>query len=165
MLSPRELEEVYTAIVSTSGHPDPLGYMARILLTSGGEPNYVDVGGKLGIMPVTPDYALESVGASDVQSLQGNIIATLAMDIQLYAVARNIEKMIIQFHDGLDASSASEETQGIIDGIPETRQAVVELMFPRRATIEDVIDMLSVAGETTLTPKMRNFFGELRGTQ
>lgn len=158
MLSDDEIRTEFNASVVQSGHPDPVGYMSRIMLTSEADPEYVDVLGKVGIMPVDPEYAADLVGAFEVQSLTNNIVATLHMDIMLYQQLQDLELMVIAFHDGLAAVDASEETQAILDALPETRVAMTELLYPRLATVDDVIDFLGSDEENHLSKKQLKFY-------
>ena len=89
ILTDDELRGLYEAVIRGSGHPDPIGYMASIILTSEGDPDYIGADGKMGLMPVTPDYAASLVGATEVLSIQANVIATLAMDMLLFEQTKN----------------------------------------------------------------------------
>lgn len=143
-LTDLQLRQIYQAVVKTSGHPDPVGYMARAIVFSDGDPDYVDIEGKMGFMPVTPDRAMEEVGSSDVQSLQGNILTTLAMDIQYFSNLKTIEGMVIAFHEGIAAlqQQRSEEMTDLLDALPQLRSDVLEILSPRLATVEDVIKLM-----------------------
>ena len=90
----KDLKMLYEAVIKSSGHPDRMGFMARIMLTSGGDPDYIDIEGKVGLMPVDPSVAAQAVGATDVQSVQGNITATLAMDMLIFQQTMDVEMMI-----------------------------------------------------------------------
>lgn len=160
ILSVDELRGVYESAVRASGHPDPIGYMARAILDSGGDPDYIGVDGKVGFMPVHPDYAAKLVGATEVQSLQGNIIATLAMDIILFQQTQDLRMSMILFHDGQDATQqASDETQDILDELDDARQHMHDTLFPRLATVEDVIKLLGDDGDdNNVTDDKMKFF-------
>ena len=157
ILTTIELQDLFQAVIQNSGHPDPVGYLARVLLTSGADPTYVSIDGKLGFLPVHPNYAVQLVGATDVQSLEGNVTSTMAMDIILFQDLMDLEAMVIAFHDGLDAETTSEATQEILNNLEEAKVELYQVLFPRAARVEDVINMLS-DGSTELTKKEELFF-------
>ena len=144
-LNDEELRALYETAVRTAGHPDPVGYMARALVFSEADPDYLDVEGKMGFMPVHPDRAIAEVGARDVQSLQSNVAATLAMDILYFDQFQSLEEMIIAFHEGVEvvAEPRSEEMQELIENLPELREKMREIVLPRLATIDDVIKFMT----------------------
>lgn len=144
-MSDEELRALYQAVIKTSGHPDPVGYVARAMVFSELNPDYIDISGKMGFMPITPDRAAQTVGATEVQSLQGNVIATLAMDMMHFEQLENIQDMIVAFHEGIDAVSLplSDEMKELIDALPELREQMLEILSPRLATVDDVIRVLT----------------------
>ena len=157
-LSPDDLREIYEALIKPSGHPDPMGFMARIILTSGGDPDYVHVDGKMGLMPVTPDYAFNITGSKDVQSLQGNIMTTLAMDTMLFQNLKSLKMAIIKFHDGFDAESPSPETAEILEELPDARIEIRDAMYPPLATVADVIRLITPDDKTNISNERLDFF-------
>jgi len=154
-MNERQLKDLYDAVVKTSGHPDPVGFMARIMITSQGDPDYLDAGGLMGIMPVNPDRAIAMVGATEVQSLQGNLTATLAMDSLIFQDTLNLEAMVVTFHE-FDGDDIWAE-------LDEARSVVREFLFPRLATIKDVIEMFDQADGTEISEDQKVFFANLAG--
>jgi len=148
-LTPQELRNIYEAMVAQSGHPDPMGYMARIMLTSGGDPDYIDADGRIGLMPVKPDIAAQTVGSNDVSSLEGNVMTTLAMDIMFFEQFKNIDAMINVFHSGGTEGDAA--TKIILQSLDEARMETNKLIFPRRATFDDVIQYMQVSNDIDQT--------------
>ena len=142
ILEPRELREIYLSVVAGSGHPDPMGYMARILLTSGGEPDYLDGSGKMGLMPVTPAFAKQEVGSSDVATLEGNVMTTIAIDMKLFDEHGSIEAMVHAFH-ALGNLDGNEESKTIMKVLDDARQDTRDVILPRQATFDDVVDYLT----------------------
>lgn len=164
ILETQELLQLYEAVVKPFGHPDPLGYMARALLESEGDPDYIDVEGKRGFMPVDPARALEMTGASEIQSLQSNLVATLTMDRMLFEDYRSIDDMIIAFHYGDDATSGdkTKSQSDFIALVNEGRQDVHRLMYPPFATVKDVIKALDERNvDRRLSTDEKNFFSYL----
>lgn len=159
ILSVEELRGIYESVVRGSGHYDPVGYMARIILTSGGDPDYIDADGRMGLLPTSPNYAASLVGATEVQSLQGNVIATLAMDISIFQQTQDVDMALVLFHDGEDANaSPSPETQEIIDNLPDARTVMYDTLFPRLAKVSDIISLLDGEGDTDVSSNELQFF-------
>ena len=161
-LNADQLRDVYDAMIRPIGHPDPIGFIARGLLLTEGDPDYIDINGKQGFIPIDPGQAMQELGSMDVQSLEGNISTAMAMDIQNLERLGSLEEAIIATHDGADANGvASEETRQMLADLPEAREEVHLLLFPRLATVEDVIGLLR-ASETSKPSKTRmSFFKEL----
>lgn len=161
-LSNQELLEVYEGVVKASGHPAPLSYMTRALLFSEGDPDYIGVDGKVGFMPVNPGDALEQVGAQEVQSLQSNIIATIAMERNLFTELGDIDQMIIAFHfgrDQLNADTTRGEPKELLDALPDLQRDTMALLYPPLATVSDVITMLKSSINTKkLSKRELEFF-------
>lgn len=144
MMTGNELRSLYESVVKQSGHPDPVGYMARALAFSDANPDYMDIEGKQGFMPVHPDRALKEVGAKNVSLLENNVPATLAMDMLYFDQFGRIEDMIVAFHEGIDAvGNPSDELRELLDNLPELRQSMIEIIAPRLATVDDVISILT----------------------
>lgn len=142
ILTPQEFRDIYDALVSKSGHPDPMGYMARIMLTSGGDPDYMDSKGRHGLMPTTPEYAKQLVGSSDVVTLEGNIMTTLAMDSILFDRTGTLEAMINFFHS-LGNVAGNTESHQILKHLEEATDEMEKMIHPPIATFKDVVDFLS----------------------
>lgn len=161
-LTPAELVELYEAVIKTSGHPDPLGYMARVLLFSQGDPDYIDAELKQGFMPVNVEDALTEVGAKEVQSLQSNVVTTIAMDLNFFTEFGSIDAMIIAFHSGRDAATTepfTAEDQELLDIMPDARDNTLDMMYPPLASVEDVITLLTETGKIDdLTKERTDFF-------
>lgn len=146
-LSNRELRQVYEVLVLPMGHPDPVGYMTRALLLSGGDPDYWGVEQKVGFMPVDPALALEMVGVQDVVSLQNNVTTTVIMDQMFYQAYGNTTDMIVAFTYGMDAVSLDGTYSGgiaqFLNDIDDMRPLVRNIVSPPRATLNDVIKMVN----------------------
>lgn len=144
MMSGNELRSLYESVIKQSGHPDPVGYMARALAFSDANADYLDIEGKQGFMPVHPDRALKEVGAKNVSILENNIPATLAMDMLYFDQFGRIEDMVVAFHEGIDAvGNPSDEMRELLDNLPELRKSMTEIVAPRLATVDDVISILT----------------------
>lgn len=155
ILTPQELVEVYEAMVKPFGHPDPLGYMTRALIVSEGDPDYIDVEGKRGFLPVLPQDALELVGAQEVQSLQGNLIASLAMDRVLFDQFGTVNKMIIASEFGADnvGENLTPKQKQFIEDVDDSREDTHKIMYPPFAKVEDIIKLLD---ENKIDPRLSN---------
>lgn len=161
ILSTNQLVELYEGLVKPFGHPDPLGYMTRALLTSEGDPDFIDVAGKRGFLPVLPELALEMTGVTEVQSLQSNIITTLTMDRMWFDQFRNIDKMIVASQFGPDEvnDELSKDQKVFVDSIDDARADTYQLMYPPMATVKDVIEVLNLSRvDRRLTTGERDFF-------
>lgn len=146
ILSPQELKEVYQGLVLQMGHPDPIGYMTRAFLSSGGDTEYFGTDGKMGFMPVEPDRVANMVGNVDISSLQGNVVATLTMDMMYFEVYQTITDMIVAFHYGEQAISDdgnyTGEIKRFLDEVDEGRGTMRDIVSPPRATVRDVMLMI-----------------------
>ena len=163
-LTPKELLQLYESVIKPFGHPDPLGYLTRALLESDGNPDYVDVEGKRGFMPVLPEVALEMTGATEVQSLQGNVVATLTMDRMLFDKYRTVDSMMIAFQYGEDSlgDTPTKHQKEFINEVNESRGYTQQLVYPPLATVSDVIDALDERDvDKRLTGKEKSFFSYL----
>lgn len=166
ILTSKQLRELYEAVVKPFGHPDPLGYMTRALLESGGDPDYIDVSGKRGFMPVFPEVALEMTGATEIQSLESNVVATLTIDRMNFEDFRGIDNMIIAFHYGGEAvdSPRTSQQKEFINDVNESREDVNTLMYPPHAKVADVIKVLDTSKiDIRLTTGQQDFFKFLAG--
>lgn len=164
-MTSRELRVLYESIVKPFGHPDPMGYMTRALIMTEGDPDYIGMDGKRGFMPVDPSRALEEVGVSDVQSLQGNVIATLTMDRMLFESYRTINDMIIAFHFDMGDEETWESQpkyKSFIKDIDDSRDDARLMVYPPRATVKDVIKLVSDSEtDKRLDTTELNFFKRL----
>lgn len=146
ILSPQELKEVYQGLVLQMGHPDPIGYMTRAFLSSGGDTEYFGTDGKMGFMPVEPERVANMVGNVDITSIQGNVAATVTMDMMYFDVYQTIEDMIVAFHYGEEAISIDGEYTGeikkFLDEVDENRSVMRDVVSPPRATVKDVMRMI-----------------------
>lgn len=145
-LTGQQLKGLYQALVLPMGHPDPIGYMTRAFLLTGGDPDYVGGDGKIGFMPVEPQRAIEMTGNSDVTTLENNIATTIIMDLMYYQQYRTVDDMVIAFHFGEEAISVDGSYTGafreFLDSVEELRPVVKDIIDPPRATLKDVIKML-----------------------
>ena len=155
-LSTEQLKQLFEGVIRPEAHPDPLGLMARILLTSEGNPDYVDLEGRVGLLPVHPDRAMEVVGSIDAQTIEGNIASVMAMDILFFDQYGSIQRMIEETHGG-----PNEETRAIWDAYEEMKREVSDLLYPRLATVDDVINILKQSDAETPSKKRMTFFKEL----
>lgn len=161
ILSQQELLELYEAVVKPFGHPDPMGFMTRAILLSGGDPHFVE-GIKRGFMPVNPNTAFELVGATEVQSLEGNVIASLAIDRINFDKFQNVDDMVISFHfenDVIDTLNRTPKQQTLLNDIEESRNDVNQLIYPPLATVDDVIKVLTANQESAdISKDQKDFF-------
>ena len=166
ILKPKELTQLYEAVIKPFGHPDPLGYMTRALLESEGDPDFIDASDKRGFMPANPTRAMEMVGATEVQSLQGNVIATLAMDRLLFDEYGSIDKMILAFHydpdNDIELDEPNKDMKDFIKEVNESRKDMLHLMYPPLATVSDIINALDERKvDVRLSAKEKSFFSYL----
>lgn len=163
-LTPKQLLEIYEGVIKPFGHPDPLGYVSRALLESEGDPDFVDVEGKRGFMPVLPEVALEMTGATEVQSLQGNIVATLTMDRMLFDKYRSVDAMMVAFHFGESElrDEFTKKQKDLIELVNDSRTYTQQLMYPPIAKVKDVIEILDERRvDKRLSSKEKSFFSYL----
>ena len=161
-LTAEELRDVFEVMVKPIGHPDPVGFMARALLTSDGDPDFIDINGKQGFIPLHPDRVVSELGATDVQSLEGNVMTALALDIKYFEQFKDINKMITGTHQDFEtAESPTAETRVILDELADARTETNEFMFPRLATVEDVINALRASVSDKPSKNRLNFFKEI----
>jgi len=147
-LSAAQLKEVYNGILLPLGHPDPFGYIARALYVSGGDDEYYDIDGKQGFMPVLPERAAQMTGNVNVYALADNVSTTAIMDRMFFEQYGSIDDMIVAFHFGEDAVIVGDDIYSgtikrFLDVINESRPEVRSIVIPPRATLADVIGMLS----------------------
>lgn len=147
ILTAQELREVYEGLVLPFGHPDPIGYMTRAYLLSGGDSDYFGGDGKIGFMPVEPERAATMIGVQDVASLQNNVAATVMMDMMYFNMYRDIDNMIVAFHFGEEAVDEVTGTytgniRAFLDEVDNGRGVMREIVSPPRATLNDVLRML-----------------------
>lgn len=166
ILTPEELRDVFEVLVKPAGHPDAMGLMARALLTSEGDPDYIDINGKQGFIPLDPDRAMLELGTLDVQSLEGNIMTAIALDIKYFDQYRDLKRMITATHQSADTASApTAATSDLINALPEAKIEVRDLMFPPLATVNDVISVLRASTNSKPTKARLTFFKELLNGQ
>ena len=161
-LTTDELRNVFEVLVKPIGHPDPVGFMARALLTSEGDPDYIDVNGKQGFIPLDPNRVALELGATDVQSLEGNVMTALALDMKYFQQFNNLNKMITGTHQDFEtAENPTAETRLLLDELADAKVEVNELLFPPLATVEDVIDVLRASVNDTPSKNRLKFFKEI----
>lgn len=166
ILSAEELQDLYEAVIKPFGHPDPLGFVTRAIIFSGGDPDYIDTDGLVGFMPVDPTLAMDMVGAQEVQSLQGNLVATLAIDRILFNEYKSINEMIVRFHfpEVQENVLETKQAKDLIKEVNETREEILDIMYPKLATVDDVIKLIQERDKTTkLTDNQSKFFDKLIG--
>lgn len=148
ILNAFQLRDIYEAFVVPMGHPDPVGYITRALLMSGGDAEYVGGDGKLGFMPVDPRVAMEMIGTGNVYTLQDNVTATVTMDLMFFTTYGTLEDMMVAFHFGEALVSPDGIYRGnlkkFIDNVYEMREDVRDIVSPRRATAKDVFRLLKL---------------------
>lgn len=129
MIDNKTIKEIFFAVIKTSGHTDPVGYLARAYYLSGGDENF-NQDGKMGFYPVEPGIAFDMVGSNDVFSLTGNIQTTLLM-----------ENMLIN-------QVGYEAMVGMMTGLEELPdfdklyEKILSILYPRKATVKDVIKLI-----------------------
>lgn len=162
-LTQDEMIEIYESLVKPFQHPDPMGYMTRALLLSNGDPDFVNLKGELGFMPVSPKRAFEMTGAKEVQSLQNNVIATLSMDKILFEEYEgDLERMIVSFHWEDSSGNFSSEQSDFLEEVNSERNDMKDLLYPRLATVKDVIELLEDnMVDTRLNSSKKSFFEKL----
>lgn len=149
-LSNKELRTLYQSIIQVSGHPDPMGLMARILLLTEGDPNYMDAKGRLGMLPLYPEQGM-SVQIQDVQSMEGNLMAAIALDKQYFANYGTIKDMVIATHSQ-DQGKLPPEYKDLWKHYAQGKELANNIIFPRLATVMDVIKLM------THNPKLNKLF-------
>lgn len=145
-LSATELRQVYEVLVKPMNHPDPVGYMTRALLLSGGDPDYWGSEEKVGFMPVNPSLAFELTGVQDVATLANNVSTTIIMDLMYYQAFGNVTDMVVAFTYGSDAVNIDGSYTGgiaaFLNDIEEMRPNVLTIVSPPRATVKDVLNVV-----------------------
>lgn len=142
ILQPAELLELYEGVIKPFEHPDPLGYLTRAIISSGGDSDFYE-DGRVGFMPVNPTTALQLTGANEVFSLQSNVVTTLSIDRLNFEKYQGVNDMILAFHfDDFQFGNVTRKQQQFIDEIDESRSEVNDLLFPRFATVDDVVKLL-----------------------
>lgn len=161
ILGAKELLNIYEGVIKPFGHPDPLGFVTRALLKSDGDPDYIAVDGSRGFLPIQPELTLEMTGATEVQSLQGNLIAALTIDRMFFDQFKSVDRMIVATHYGENA--VEDEPRGkqkkFIDQINDSREDTRLLMYPPMATVSDVIGVLNPKNiDKRLNKNEKDFF-------
>lgn len=144
-LSSRELLQIYESMIKPFGHPDPLGFITRVLLLSGGDPDYIDSDGNQGFMPVMADVAIEMTGVPEVQTLQNNLTATLTIDRLYFESLTSVDRMIIAFHFSEEEATGTltNEHLDFLNDVNEGRKESLAILYPPIATVENVIELLN----------------------
>lgn len=156
-LAPRQFREIYEGLVLALGHPDPIGYVTRAFIMSGGDDAYYDAEGRVGFMPVDPARVQTMVGTQNVASLRDNVAATVTMDLMFFQQFGTIEDMIVAFHFGEDrvnevGDGYKGDIKAFLDEVDNGRGAMREIVSPRRATVEDVLKMAKASMEGSNKP-------------
>lgn len=143
-LTIEELKSIYDTIIVPFGHPDPIGYVVRAVLTSDADPDYFGLDGKIGFMPVTPEYAKEIIGDPNITGLQNNIMNTIMMDLFFFDKYASVDSMIVAFHFGEDEVQdvLSSTVNRFLKDVDDSRLEMIELLKPPRATVHDVMSMI-----------------------
>lgn len=145
IVSDTDLRAVYEQIVRPMGHPDPIGYIVRAIMVSGGETEYHSGDGKMGFMPIEPERAQEMVGTSNMLELPANVMTTVTIDMMYFDQYNDLDDMVVAFHFGEEAvndGNYSKEAKQFLKEMEESRQVIQEIVSPRRATVEDVIRLM-----------------------
>ena len=165
-LEQEELLQLYEALILPFGHPDPLGFVTRAAILSQLDPNFVE-GQERGFLPIRPDIASEMTGATEVQSLQANVIAALTIDRMNFDKYQTVDDMVIATHfpdtvpDPMNRTSAQS---ALLNAIDSERNDVYEIMYPPFAKVEDVVKLLKANQNNMDIPKERlDFFSMLLG--
>lgn len=149
ILDTKELQMLYQSVVKPFGHPDPVGFMVRAIMGSGGDPDYLDVDGAMGFMPMYPAVAQEMVGNANIASLQGNVTTALAMDQMFFQKYLSVDDMITAFEFGPEyIGTDTAEVMKFIDEVNDSRPGMLEILEPPNATVADVISIM----ESSLEP-------------
>lgn len=146
IVSDTELRGIYEQVVMQMGHPDPIGYVTRAIMQSGGESQYIGGDGKMGFMPIEPERAKEMVGSTNMLDLYMNVMTTVTIDMMYFSQYNDIEDMIIAFHWGeeavTDTDVRTKEQKQFLKDLEEGRQEIARIVSPPRATVEDVMRMI-----------------------
>jgi len=162
-----ELIMIYDGIVKNSGHPDPVGYMARAFLLSEFDPDFSLPDGTRGFMPVHPEFAYTLTGTADITSLEANLMTTLAMDLMIFERYGRIEDMMIKFHAAdLEATEPNHLLRGILGDMKEAKEELSKFLNPRPATVKDVVEILKsiIDLEDKATKDQKEIFKKLIAT-
>ena len=165
-LEQAQLLELYEALVLPFGHPDPMGFMTRAALLSELDPNFVD-GQERGFLPIRADIALEMTGATEIQSLESNVIAALSMDRLNFEKYQTVDDMVIATHfpdTPPDPNNRTSAQTTLLNAIANERNDVVELIYPPLATVKDVVKLLKENKDNIDIPEdQKQFFRMLIG--
>lgn len=146
IVSDTELRGIYEQVVMAMGHPDPIGYITRAIMRSGGESEYIGGDGKMGFMPIEPERAQEMVGSENMLDLYMNVMTTVTIDMMYFSQYNDIEDMIIAFHWGEEAVTETDgrtkEQKQFLKDLEEGRKEIAKIVSPPRATVEDVMRMI-----------------------
>ena len=146
-LKNEELKVIYQSVVKPFNHPDPVGFIARALLETGGDPDYYGSDDRVGFIPLDPRIAMEKTGIRNMTSLNENIFAAMTIDAMNFEEYGSIDAMIRAFHFG-EKEALNENNQkatAFIKDVNSSRPAVLEIVSPRKATLKDVMDILKAS--------------------
>jgi len=130
------------------------------LLLSEGDPDFAE-DGFVGFMPVRPGDAVEQVGVQEVQSLESNVTATLAMDRLNFDKYQSIDDMVLAMHfpdDVLNPENRTKDQKELLEAIDEAREDIGEIINPPLATVDDVIRILQDNKDNVKVSKKRMDF-------
>jgi len=143
-LTNAQLKLLYQSVIKQLAHPDPVGYIARALLETGGDPMYYGADDRVGFMPIDPWVAVEQTGISNMTDLNDNVMATVMVDKINFKKYGSIDSMIraFQFGENEANNDQSVKINAFIKSVNDTRSSVLEIVEPRMATLKDVITIL-----------------------
>lgn len=96
-----------------SGHPDPLGFVARMKVESNFDPDKVGKNGEVGLNQIAPKRAAR-FGLQDIDSIEGNIDSAIQIDFSHFEkVGQNLEKMYIAWRIGLNPEKLNAPTASV----------------------------------------------------
>lgn len=159
-LNDEQIRQLYEGLIKPFQHPDPIGYLARALLLSEGDSDFAE-DGFVGFVPVRPGDALQQVGAQEVQSLQSNVTATLAMDRLNFDTYQNLDDMVLAMHfpdDVIDSENRTKDQRELLEAIDEAREDIAEIIDPPLATVDDIIRILQDNRDNVKVSKKRMDF-------
>lgn len=146
-LGANELRQIYEAIILPYGHPDPVGYVTRAILLSGGDPDFFGADGRMGFMPITPEQVAAVTGQTmQVASLQENIMATLLVDTVYFKQYASVRDMTVATNFGEEfIENETSQISEFLSSVNKNRPDVLKVLNPPKATVNDVINLLRKA--------------------
>ena len=160
ILDDEQLRQLYVGIIKPFQHPDPVGFVTRAILLSGGDSGFWE-DGFVGFMPVRPGDAAREVGASEVVTLSSNVSATLAMDRLNFDTYQTIDDMVLALHfpDDFEQGKRTKEQTELLEEIENSREDTLFILEPPLATVDDVIKLLkNNADAIHVSEKQKEFF-------